>query len=89
MSPWSRSAALIISKGGRVMRLSSSISRPRSFIQLGSMGSTAEQRVSQISQVVQVMKVSTMSWLQASRPSMSSRSQNHLPRGLWLSQPRP
>ena len=89
MLPWSRRAALIISKGGKVIRLSSWMSLPRSFIQLGSMGRAAEQRVLQSSQVVQVMIVSTIFWFHFSRPSMYSRSQNHLPRGLWLSQPRP
>ena len=89
MSPCAASAALIISNGGKVIRFSSWISLPRSFIQLGSIGRAAEQRVLQSSQVVQTMKVSTIFWFHFSRPSMYSRSQYHLPRGLWLSQPRP
>ena len=53
------------------------------------MGSEAEQRMLQSSQVVQERMVSTMAWSHFSRPSMYSLSQYHLPRGLWLSQPRP
>ena len=82
-------AAAIISKGGKVIFFSSWISLPRSFIQDGSMGRDAEQRRLQSSQVVQTRMVSTMNWFHFSRPSMYSRSQYHLPRGLWLSQPRP
>ena len=65
------------------------MSLPRSFIQLGSIGRAAEQRMLHSSQVVQTRKVSTIFWSHSSRPSMYSRSQYHLPRGLWLSQPRP
>src|SRR5450756_2767380 len=78
MSPWSCSAALMISNGGNVIRFSCSISSPRSFIQLGSMGSAAEQRRLQSSQVVQVMIVSTIFWFHFSRPSMYSVSYTHL-----------
>src|SRR4030065_278426 len=82
-------AAPILSRGGKVILLSSWISLPRSFIQLGSMGRAAEQRWLQSSQVVQTKIVSTIFWSQSTRPSWYSRSQYHLPRGDWLSPPRP
>ena len=79
----------MISNGGKVIFCCLSISSPRSLSQAGSTGRLAEQWTTHVSQVVQARKVSTMRWSHSARPSMCSRSQNHLPRGLWLSQPRP
>ena len=89
MFPSAASAAPIISNGGNVIRRSSLTSRPRIFIHDNSIGSDSGHLCTHRSQVVQAMKLSTIAWLHSCRPSMNSRSQNHLPRGDWLSQPRP
>ncbi len=89
MSRSPRSEAAIISNGGNVPRFSSWISLPRISIQLCSTGSCSWQRVLHTSQVVQTSCVSIALRSHFSRPSMTSRRYAYLPRGDWLSQPRP
>jgi len=84
-----RSDAAIISNGGNVPRFSSLISLPRISIQLCSMGSCSWQRVLQTSHVVQTRNVSIALRSHSSLPSITSRRYAYLPRGDWLSQPRP